>query len=100
MANIVRVFRAITKPGKEEEFQSFFLDDAVPILREHKGLVSVQVGLPREETPQEFLMVTTWSSLEALVGFAGQNWRAAVIDDREAHLLSETSVYHYLEASI
>jgi heme-degrading monooxygenase HmoA len=100
MTNIVRVFHAITKPGKEEEFQSFFLDDAVPILRGHEGLVSVQVGLPTAETPRQFLMITTWSSMEALVGFAGPNWQSAVIDDREAHLLAETRVHHYLEASL
>lgn len=100
MPNIVRVFRATVKPGKEEEFKSFFLNDAVPLLRGHKGLVSVHVGLPREETPQDFLMMTTWSSVEALAGFSGDNWRDAVIDPREAHLLEETAVYHYYEAPV
>jgi len=98
MANIVRVFRATIKPGKEEAFRAFFIDDAIPILRSHKGLVSVQVGVPRNETPQEFLMVTTWSSLEAMIEFTGENWREAVIDEREADLIAETNVYHYSEA--
>ncbi|NIR50579.1 MAG: hypothetical protein GWN55_10205 [Phycisphaerae bacterium] len=100
MANIVRVFRAVVHPGKEEEFKSFFLNDAIPILRKHKGLVSVHVGLPREETPQEFMMTTVWSSVEALAEFSGENWREAVIDPREAHLLANTSVDHYYEATI
>lgn len=100
MANIVRVFRAVVHPGKEEEFRSFFLDDAVPLLRRHEGLVSLQVGLPREETPQEFMMTTVWSSVEALAEFSGENWREAVIDPREKHLLAEVWVGHYYEASI
>lgn len=100
MANIVRVFRAVVHPGKEEEFKSFFLNDAVPLLRQHRGLVSVQVGLPREETPQEFMMTTVWSSVEALAEFSGENWREAVIDPREKDLLLETNVDHYYEASI
>jgi len=100
MANIVRVFRAVVKLGKEDEFKSFFIDDAVPIVRKHKGLVSVQVGFPREETPQEFLMITTWTSVEALAEFSGANWREAVIDPREEHLLTEASVEHYYDASV
>ena len=100
MPNIVRVFRATVKQGKEEEFRAFFLNDAVPLLRSQKGLVSVNVGLPREETPTEFMMTTTWSNIEALVGFAGDNWDKAVIDPREAHLLESTAVYHYYDAEI
>jgi heme-degrading monooxygenase HmoA len=100
MANIVRLFRAVVKPGKEEEFRSFFIDDAVRIVREHKGLVSVQVGLPREETPQKFLMITVWKSVEALAEFSGPDWRTAVIDPREEDLLAEVSVEHYCEASV
>jgi hypothetical protein len=57
--------------------------------------VSVRVGLPLEETPNDFLMVSTWSSLGGLKEFAGENWGEAVIDPREAHLLSRVSVYHY-----
>ena len=100
MPNIVRVFRAKVKPGKEAEFRAFFLETAVPLLREQEGLVSVRVGLPREETPTEFLMTTTWSSIEALAGFVGEDWDKAVIDPREAHLLERTAVYHYYEAEI
>jgi heme-degrading monooxygenase HmoA len=100
MANIVRVFRAVVHPGKEAEFRTFFLDHAVPLLRRHEGLVSMHVGLPREETPQDFMMTTVWSSVEALAAFSGEDWREAVIDPREKHLLARTSVDHYDEASI
>ena len=98
MANIVRVFRATVHTGKEAEFASFFLNDAVPLLRKHKGLVSIQIGLPREETPQQFLMTTVWKSVEALAEFSGENWREAVIDPREEHLLAGVHVDHYHEA--
>ena len=100
MANIVRVFRAVVHPGKEEEFKLFYLNDAVPILRKHKGFVSVQVGLPLKDKPQEFLMTTVWSSIEALSEFSGENWREAVIDPREEHLLAKVRVDHYYEAPV
>lgn len=100
MANIVRIFRAVVHPGKEGEFKSFFLNDAVPILRKHKGLISIQVGLPHEESPQEFLMTTVWTSIETLSEFTGEKWQEAVIDPREEHLLSDVRVNHYYEAPV
>lgn len=100
MANIIRVFRAVVHPGKEEDFKSFFLNDAIPILRKHKGLVSVLVGFPSEETPNEFLMTTVWTSIEALSEFSGENWQDAVIDPREKHLLARVEVDHYYEVPV
>ncbi|MHC4768486.1 MAG: antibiotic biosynthesis monooxygenase, partial [Planctomycetota bacterium] len=84
MTHIIRVFQATTRSGQESAFQKFFIDEALPILHEHAGLVSVHIGLPPEESPQEFLMITTWRDLDALKGFAGENWTEAVIDPREA----------------
>lgn len=100
MPNVVRVFRATVKPGKEDEFGAFLIGEAIPILRRHRGLVSVRVGLPRKETPRDFLMITTWSSVESLAEFSGADWREAVIDPREAPLLDEVSVHHYEEAEV
>jgi len=99
MSHIVRVFHATAKPGQERAFQEFFTGDAVSIVRRHAGLVSVQVGLPTEQSPQDFLMVTTWRDLEALKGFAGESWEEAYIDPREAPLLADVRVFHYFDAS-
>jgi hypothetical protein len=41
-------------------------------------------------------MVSTWSSIEALKEFAGEEWTEAVIDPREEHLLERVSVSHYV----
>jgi heme-degrading monooxygenase HmoA len=99
MANLIRVFRARVTPGKEDEFRAFFAGEAVAIVRRFDGLVSVQVGLPTEASPHEFLMVTTWTSLEALKAFTGEAWQEAYIDPREAPLLKEVQVQHYAEAA-
>lgn len=97
MSKIIRVFRAKAKPGSETAFKSFFLKDALGIVKSQRGLSGVQIGLPTPERPRDFLMITVWDSLEALVGFAGENWNEAVIDPREAPMLSQVSVEHYLE---
>lgn len=48
-----------------------------------------------DTTPHSFSMVSIWASIDALKGFAGEDWRQAVIDPREAHLLAQVSVFHY-----
>lgn len=100
MSHLVRVFQAVTKPGKESEFEAFFLGQALEIVQRQEGFVSVTIGLPTESTPGEFLMITKWASIEALKGFAGERWDEAVIDDREAPLLQQAGVHHYWEAAL
>jgi quinol monooxygenase YgiN len=96
MSSIVRVFQAEAKAGEEDEFRRFFVDEALPLVRAHRGVLSVAVGLPESRTPRSFLMVSTWSSIEALKEFAGEEWTEAVIDPREEHLLERVSVSHYV----
>jgi len=100
MGNLVRVFHATAKAGQEDEFRDFFTRDAVAIVRGFDGLVSVRVGLPTETSPREFLMITTWTGVDALKKFAGESWERAVIAPEEAPLLEHVDVRHYLEADI
>ena len=94
---IIRVFLADIVPGKEEEFKSFFLDQALPMIKAQKGLIEVMVGLPINPSSQLFMMSTTWKDLESLKQFAGENWEDAVIDDEERHLLLGASVDHFFK---
>ena len=92
---IVRFFRAIVHDGKQEEFKTFFLDTALPLVRSQDGLISASVGLPHESSPNEFSMVMVWRDLQALKGFAGETWGQAVVHPDEAHLLEKTFVSLY-----
>ncbi len=92
---IIRVFRALVHPGKQDEFEWFFLNKALPKIKAQPGLVSVMIGKPIETSPTEFLMVTVWQGVNALKGFAGEQWQSPVIDPDEVHLLKETFVHHY-----
>ena len=101
MANrIIRLFRATIKGGSEQQFQTFFLEEALPMVQRQDGLVSVQVGLPLESSPSQFSMVTTWMDLASVKKFAGANWEQAVIDPREAPFIEESFVTHYYAAPI
>ena len=96
---IIRLFRATIKPGSESQFQRFFLEEALPMVRRQAGLVSVQVGLPIENSPSQFSMITTWRDLASVKKFAGANWEQAVIDPREAPFIEESFVSHYCDAA-
>ena len=95
MGEIIRVFHARTRDGKSDELRKFFVNEALPLVRSCAGLVSVRVGLPLDASPDSFLMISIWSSIEGLKEFADDDWAEAVIDPREAHLLASVSVYHY-----
>ncbi|MHC5066322.1 MAG: antibiotic biosynthesis monooxygenase family protein [Planctomycetota bacterium] len=92
---IIRVFRARVHPGKEKEFERFFVDTALPYVRAQAGLVSAQVGLPVPASPQEFCMHMVWRDLKSVQAFAGDDWQTAVVHPDESHLLAETFVSHY-----
>lgn len=98
MGTIIRVFRGTAASGRVDDFRAFFVGEAVEIVRRFEGLLSVQVGLPSDLTPREFLMITEWRDLASLKAFAGENWQAAYIAPEEAPLL-ETAVVHHYERS-
>ena len=95
---ILRFFRATTHDGKSDEFRSLFLGTILPLIRSQEGLMSASIGLPREESPNEFSMVMAWRDMEALRTFAGDDWDRALVLPEEAHLLRETHVHHYVLA--
>jgi hypothetical protein len=43
----------------------------------------------------EFVVVTHWRSVDALQEFAGPDWREAVIEPEEEHMLAEVFCDHY-----
>ena len=92
---IIRIFRAYVHDGKQEEFQQFFLETALPLVKQQEGLVSATIGTPVPSTPNEFVMITTWKDLDSLKHFAGEHWEKAVIHPKEQHLLFNTTVHHY-----
>lgn len=95
---MTRFFRAVVHDGKQDEFRDFFVNRMLRIVRSQAGLVSAEVGLPHEVSPNAFSMVMVWRDLDALKGFSGESWQQAVIHPDEKHLLKETFVYHYITA--
>jgi heme-degrading monooxygenase HmoA len=92
---IIRVFRPTIHPGKEDEFEAFLRETAVPLVSKQSGLVAQHVGTPREPSSTEYLYVTVWDDVESIRAFAGERWQEAVIAPDEEHLLKDTWIGHY-----
>ena len=92
---ILRVFHVTVHEGMASEFEGFFRTIALPLVSSQDGLVSVVAGKPRDDDPNTFCMTMVWESVEALKGFAGENWTQARIEPEEEHLIASTSVAHY-----
>ena len=41
------------------------------------------------------MVVTHWDSIDALESFAGEDWRQAVVEPEEEHMLTEVFCDHY-----
>ena len=92
---IVRVFQVTVHEGKEKQFEEFFREEALPLVRRQPGLVSVTAGTPRPETPRAFCMVMVWQDVDALRAFASEDWRQPHILPEEAALVEARTLGHY-----
>ncbi|MHA6345068.1 antibiotic biosynthesis monooxygenase family protein [Roseivivax sp. CAU 1761] len=92
---IMRIFQVTTKPGKEAEFERFFTETAIPLMRGTPGIAQVLPGAPRPETPRDFSFVMIWDSLEALQAFVGEDYTTPHIDPAEAELVESRTITHY-----
>lgn len=92
---ITRVFRGRVRPGQHEAFEHLIRARAIPEFESNPAVVSVHFGVPTEQTPDEFLVVTVWRDLESLKAYAGQRWGDPKLSLEEAHMLERATVHHY-----
>lgn len=92
---IVRIFKAIIPTELHIEFEIKFKEISVPVVKNYKGLISLEIGRPTKWNPQEFIMISQWETEKDLIEFAGQNWNQAHIPKGMEKFISECSVSHY-----
>ncbi|WP_095011980.1 antibiotic biosynthesis monooxygenase family protein [Tsuneonella mangrovi] len=92
---ILRQFRVTIHRGKEDEFEKVFRDEILPMVKAHDGLEWVAAGKPYNGAPNVFCMTMLWRDLDALKGFAGNEWNTARIEPEEAHLIEATELEHF-----
>ena len=92
---IIRVFRVTVRPGAGDAYERLIGEKAVPLMEKCDGLVNLQIGRPRPETPGQYVMVSTWLDQESMERFTGPGWREPFILDGERELVAESSVSHF-----
>ena len=92
---IVRVFRAITQPGKESEFERMLKEQSMPMVEGRDGLLASYFGRPLGAKSNEFVAITVWRDLDSVKAFAGDDWEQAVIPEDERPILEQTFIAHY-----
>lgn len=92
---IMRIFQVRTRHGKEKEFETFFRDTAIPLMKSTKGIVSVLPGAARADSPRDFSFVMVWEDLASLKAFVGEDYTTPHIDPAEAEIVESRSISHY-----
>ena len=93
---IVRVFRARIREGRLADFKRMVREQSIPWLEASDGMLGYYPGEPLSESSHEFVMVTLWRDVEALVAFAGDEWDTPVVTEDEAPLVEEMFAHHYV----
>ena len=94
---IIRTWRARAARAQLDDYPEHFRFQVLPTLKAIKGFLGA--SLLRRDRPDEveFLVLTRWTSLDAIRAFAGENLNQAVVEPEAAiALLSyDPTVRHY-----
>jgi heme-degrading monooxygenase HmoA len=92
---IIRIFRVEIHDDKIEAFRDFFLNTAVPLMKQTSGIEEIHFGLPMPETPNQFAIVMVWRDLDALRAFVGDDWQVPHIHPDEDGIVRERHLNYY-----
>lgn len=76
---IARQWRALARPDQAQNYIDHLRAETFPALRGIPGFVDASILSRQLADGVEFLIVTRWHSLEAIVRFAGEDPEAAVV---------------------
>jgi quinol monooxygenase YgiN len=92
---IIRVFRAVVRPGLAAAFEARTREFSLPTVRTHPGLIAFYPGRPVDEANRTFVMITIWDSIASVEAFTGPDWRQAVVPAAEQPLLESCTIEHF-----
>jgi len=84
---IARHWRGLAKADRADAYVTHLREETFPAIRKLPGFKSAAI-LRRDVTEGvEFLIVTTWDSLDAIRAFAGANIDAAVVPEKAQQMM-------------
>jgi len=94
---ISRQWHGLSKPEHAEAYVEHLQTETFPAIRKIPGFVSASILRRRTREGVEFLIVTQWSSIEAIRKFAGAEVETAVVPPKVQDMMVEYDhvVRHY-----
>ena len=94
---ISRQWQGLAKPSHADKYVEHLRQETFPKLKEIPGFVSASILRRSVPNGVEFLIVTTWESIDAIQGFAGTDVETAVVPPRVQEMMVEydNRVRHY-----
>ena len=92
---ILRIFRAVIREGRVDDFRTMVQEQSIPWLKQSDGMLAYWPGEPFGDNDREFTMVTLWRDLDALRAFCGDDWNNPVVTEDEAPLVEAMYAQHY-----
>ena len=94
---ITRVWHGRTTPENAENYLQFLLNEGTKEYWQTNGILSVKIWQRKEEDCCHFWTVTEWINIEAIKGFAGEDYERAKYYPEDIGILLEfeEKVIHY-----
>jgi len=92
---LIRLFRGVIQPGAQDRLLRELHDDVLPGVEAHPDVAFAALALSSDGSPDEYLLETHWSSLQAMRGFIGDDWKTPRVEYEEGLLVS-VSAHHYV----
>jgi antibiotic biosynthesis monooxygenase (ABM) superfamily enzyme len=98
---ITRLWRGWTSTDNADAYERFLLGELFPSLRAIPGFRGADVLRREEDGEVAFVTLTRFDSLDAVRGFAGDDYETPVLEPEALALLAhyERSAYHFETAS-
>jgi len=97
---LIRLFRGVIQPGAQDRLLRELHDDVLPGVEAHPDVAFAALALSSDNSPDEYLLETHWSSLQAMRGFIGDDWKTPRVEYYEEGLLVSVSAHHYVTERI
>jgi heme-degrading monooxygenase HmoA len=94
---VIRTWRGLASAANPHGYPEHFTRTAVPALERIEGFLGASLLREDREDAIEFLVLTRWTSLDAIRSFAGETIGQAVVEPEAAAALIDfdRTVHHY-----
>jgi heme-degrading monooxygenase HmoA len=86
---IVRTWVAYAKPGNARAYREHVKGAVLPQLRKLEGFLGLSLCEAQQDSQVEILVISRWTSLDAIKAFTGSKVEKAVIDPGARAVLGE-----------